>query len=219
MTVIGVAGGGPLPVRWRAGVAGPADERRRRAGSTSAYVTTSVSPAPASASRTTSRTAIGSRAVGRHRRVGERRLDRFVAGDAGDLLGDVGLDGEVGPPGRHDRGEDRSLARRRPAAGCHERPGSCVPGRRRLRGDADPGEERRLGVGRERRSRAGGSRRAGRNATRAGSGSTGAVSTRPGATSPPAQATTSWATRSAPMRARRTSWPFSKRRLASERRA
>ena len=51
------------------------------------------------------------------------------------------------------------------------------------------------------------------------SGSFGAVSTRPGATDPPAHSATSWAVRSAPIHARRDSCPFSKRLLASERRA
>ena len=61
--------------------------------------------------------------------------------------------------------------------------------------------------------------RAGRKVTRDGPGSTGAVSTRPAATVPPAHTATSSAVRSAPIRASRASWPFSKRLLASERRA
>ena len=61
--------------------------------------------------------------------------------------------------------------------------------------------------------------RLGLKARRAGVGSSGAVSMRPRATDPPAQARVNWATRSAPMRASRASWPFSNRRLASERRA
>jgi len=59
--------------------------------------------------------------------------------------------------------------------------------------------------------------RAGRNATRDGAGSSGPVSTRPGAIEPPAHSASSWAVRSAPMRAILVSWPFSNRELASER--
>ena len=47
----------------------------------------------------------------------------------------------------------------------------------------------------------------------------GGVSTAPGATWPPAHSAMSRAVRSAPTRARRHSWPFSKRRLASDRSA
>ncbi len=57
--------------------------------------------------------------------------------------------------------------------------------------------------------------RAGRKVTRAAGGSTGSVSTAPTAARPPAQRTINWAARSAPRRAIRDSWPFSKRKLAS----
>ena len=44
--------------------------------------------------------------VRRERRVRERRRDGLEARHAGDLLRDVRLDREVGPPGRHDGGQD-----------------------------------------------------------------------------------------------------------------
>ena len=53
--------------------------------------------------------------------------------------------------------------------------------------------------------------RSGRNVTPGRPGSSGAVSTRPGAIVPPAHSASSWAVRSAPIRASRTSWPFSNR--------
>ena len=59
----------------------------------------------------------------------------------------------------------------------------------------------------------------GRNTTLFRSGSSGAVSTRLARTAPPAHSSMSLAQRSAPIRASRNSWPFSKRRLASDRRA
>ena len=92
-------------------------------------------------------------AVGRHRGVRQHRRDALVAADAGDLLGDVGLDREVAPPGRarwrddvaaspastssgfgpaattHARARPapaRSRSRREPAARAARRPSSVV---------------------------------------------------------------------------------------------
>ena len=82
--------------------------------------------------------------VRRHRRVRERRRDEFVATDPDDLLGDVGLDEEVAPPGRDRRVDDlgvagRDLERLRARRDDDPGPGS---GRRRL--DPDPRQQRPL---------------------------------------------------------------------------
>ena len=120
------------------------------------------------------------RAVGRHRRVRQAGRDELVAADAGDLLGDVGLDREVAPPGRDGRVDDlvRRRARRRaascPAATADARPGGrpapsrCRPGRAaraarrsRSRRPEQPVDARRPERDvRRRRARPGSSRRA-----------------------------------------------------------
>ena len=109
--------------------------------------------------------------VGRHRRVRQGRRDELVAADADDLLGDVGLDREVAPPGRDGRVDDLVVAGRSTSSGL-------VPG-----GDRDPRARRPRAPSRSRRgpaARAARRRRgrcpsrrltrAGRNATCAGGG-------------------------------------------------
>ncbi len=183
-------------------------------------VTTSVRPAPDE--RLADGVAGRERVVpvGRHRRVRQDRRDELVAVDPDDLLGDVGLDREVAPPGRHGRLEDRvGPPGRRRAASSRPRPRTRVPAGAALGLDADPGEQRPLLARWPSAVPSSRLTRAGRNATRAGAGSTGFESTAPGAIAPPAQSAIRRAVRSAPSRASRNSWPFSKRRLASERSA
>ena len=189
-------------------------------GDTSAWLTTSVSAGPDE--RVPDRLAELERAraaTAAARRVGQGRRDLLEAVDAGDLLDDVRLDGEVAPPRRDRRDQRRSVgsaatldrlgppatttgipapsagrvatpARARTAACCRRPPGPA-------RGAGRPGPAgRRPRARRARRARCRpGPRSASRRPSRA----------------------TSRAQRSAPIRARRTSWPFSNRRLASER--
>ena len=165
------------------------------------------------------RAATGAKA--RHRRVRQGRRDRLVAADAGDLLGHVGLDDDVAAPGRDDRDEHVAPGPRSTASGSAPA-ATARSGRPARRPPApsrpDAGEERALLAGRERARAAGSPGRAG-----TGRGSDPArparVSTRPRATEPPAHSATSRAARSAPIRASRVSWPFSNRRLASDRSA
>ena len=159
--------------------------------------------------------------VGRHRRVaaGSSGIE-LVAADAGDLLGDVGLDDEVAPPGRDDRDERLRLARvdlerlrrrRRRATRVPAGAGSVAMPTRASSGAAARPSDRPMPS--RRSTRAGRNGDAGRR--RARSGSCRRRRSRP---VPPAHSLMSRAVRSAPSRASRCSWPFSKRRLASERR-
>ena len=113
-------------------------------------MTTSVTPAPASVSRTRSRRRSGD---GRYGGIGVSRQQLghdVVAADPGDLLGDVGLDEQVAPPRS---GRSRAPSRRRRRSTIERlRAAATVdrrPGRRRLGGDADPAEQRALLVGRQ----------------------------------------------------------------------
>ena len=117
------------------------------------------------------------------------RRDRLVAADAGDLLGDVGLDRDVAAPGRDDRDEERLVAgssiverlRRRP------RPDDPVdsaapPARSRCRRGRGARAARRPRAP----CRAGGSPAPAGTATRVGPGSSGSCRRGRGATEPPA---------------------------------
>ena len=156
--------------------------------------------------------------VGRHRGVRQDPRDHLIAANSGDLFGHVRFDVQVASPGGNDREEGLAVTRHRlqRLRGVSDRNASTRRGR--FGRDPDALQDVALLVGRNvRAEEAVDPGRAERHV--AGSGSTGFVSTLPGATSPPAQDATSCAVRSAPIRARRTSWPFSKRRLASDRRA
>ncbi len=83
------------------------------------------------------------RPVVRHRRVGGLRWHGVVARDAGDLLGDVGLDVEVPPPAGDDR-DERGLGGRHAEGLLSLRDGDGGPRGGGLEPDADPLEERRL---------------------------------------------------------------------------
>jgi hypothetical protein len=79
-----------------------------------------------------------------HGRVRQAGRDRFVAGDAGDLLGHVRFDLEVAPPARH-AGDDDLAGRRLDEGGCRSarrRHGSWPV--RRVAVDACSGDERPL---------------------------------------------------------------------------
>ena len=156
-----------------------------------------------------------------HRRRREARRHVLVAVDAGDLLGEVRLDLDVAAPRRH--GGDES-PRRAGAATTSGSPPAAIDddlgpraGRRGL--DADPREHLALRVGAEVRAQQPvDARRPERDAC-AAPGSVGLRVDRPRSDAPPAHSAMSRAARSAPRRASRNSWPFSKRRLASERSA
>ncbi len=183
-------------------------------GETSAVVTTSVRPAPASVSRTSSRTSSGD---GRKRGIsvsGVTDGDELVAANPRDLLGHVRLDREVAAPGRAPRRSRASSAspdrpRAAPARGPRATIG--VPA-----GAGSVSIPTRASSARcssaERAVPSSRLTRAGRNATRiAARARSGAVSTTPGRDLAAGPARTSWAVRSAPIRARRGSWPFSNR--------
>ena len=103
--------------------------------------------------------------------------DQLVAADAGDLLGDVGLDRDVAAPRRHDRDESAVVAARidrqgrgfGPAEiGTSTRPRRPAPSRSPTRASSSRCSSAGTSVPSSRLTRAG------RNATRAGSGSSGA---------------------------------------------
>ena len=98
-------------------------------GDTSAVVTTSVRPAPASVSRTSSRTSSGDGRNCGHRGVRRDRRHELVAADPGDLLRDVRLDRDVAAP-RRARSRD-SVRPRRPRRRAARARARRRPGRRR----------------------------------------------------------------------------------------
>ena len=213
------AAGGVLTVGRLVG-RGPGERPRAGVGDTSAWLTTSVSPAPTSVSRIASRSSSG---LGRHGGGGVSGSVGGIASiavDAGDLLDDVRLDGEVAAPGR-DRGDER-----RPGLGRDlDRLRALRPRRRASPAgagrvvDARPGEDRGLPGGIEVEARAAGRPGPGGRRPRARRARPARCrSGRRSASRRPTRAT-SRAQRSAPIRASRTSWPFSNRRLASERSA
>ena len=104
-----------------------AGNRSTSLGETSADVTTSVSPAPASVSRT--HVAQPERVVAevRHRRFRQPRRHELVAADADDLLDEVRLDGQVATPARDRRihhGIGARIDDERSGAARHRRPWS-----------------------------------------------------------------------------------------------
>ena len=76
--------------------------------------------------------------VGRHRGVGQDVGHELVAADAGDLLGDVGLDREIAPPGRDAREDDLVLAGVDVEGHRTGGDGDACPGRGGLGRDPDP---------------------------------------------------------------------------------
>ena len=161
------------------------------------------------------------------RRVAVRRHRRVRAG----CPGSARSPGRGRPPRRRRprsrcrgarSGRSRRAPRRRRQATLERlragRDGIDRARRRGLRLDADAGQQVALLVGGNVGARAGGSRVPAGTRLAPAPARSGAVSTLPVATVPPAHSAMSRAVRSAPSRASRNSWPFSNRRLASERR-
>ena len=194
-------------------------------GDTSAVVTTSVRPAPASVSRTSSRTSSGE---GRKAGIAVSGVTdgvELVAADAGDLLGDVRLD-------RRRRGARWARARRawrvprpvrrpahrRSAARAAARPSPARRAPPRSRSRPGPGASRCSSADELGAQQAVDPRGPERDARRARARRARCRRVRGRPRRPPTRGR-SCAVRSAPIRASRGSWPFSNRLLASERSA
>ena len=110
-----------LMARMVAASPGAKPRRAWSSGPMSPCVTTSIRPRPASRSADLVDELAGVRPVAGHGGVGQQAGQRLVAAHARDLLGDVGLDGEVAAMRRDDGHERRRPRRRRGGSGGRRR--------------------------------------------------------------------------------------------------